>query len=609
MAKIQISTSNRVKKNRHYLPTTTVLTQDVAQIAPINILPTTPGDVFNIDLNMVSQSVPTAVKTFGAFHLRTFAFFVPHRVVFPRFEDYIARSADSSIDTRPFNFSWYNLMREVVGISLVGSSSSPELTFISSKYVYQTTNSVCDFDFSSWASDDSEYTGRFNFTAKGRALMKILQGVGYEIPKKLLKQASTSEMLYAILNYEYDALPLLSFGRFFYDYVYPSSYVTQQGFGFLFDGVAQMSVTEWLPKLLDLFFVPMEQDFFTSLWLRPNSKALGSGAQDVGSQTFSLDSNPNNNLYVSSSPSRSDVSVRQNSTSQSDFTLSASSLRWLESISDFVIRNNIGGTRFHEWMKAHFGFVTAPEDSVRSVFLKASNDSLNFSGVVANTGTETQLLGDRAGIGNCQGSMKLKFEAKEHGFLIFASMVVPSTAYYQGTKPWCRKISSPFDFYTPELDSVDMAPVPYSAVFSSYDRAGVDELAIQPTRLNDAFGFAPRYAEKYKVGWSFLNGDFRLGSRNVGKDAYHTFRNVLYGRDAQHRLGLDAQFLQADNQYNRIYAVAPEASDMEQLQDKIESIYLFNTVKYSSQLSIGDSMPIFDKSGRDVNIENGGTQI
>lgn len=272
---------------------------------------------------------------------------------------------------------------------------------------------------------------------------------------------------------------------------------------------------------------------------------------------------------------------------------------------DYVIRNNIGGTRFHEWMKAHFGWVSSEQDSNRSVFIKDFNSSLNFSQVVANTGTDSQLLGQTAALGQSSGSGRLKFEAKQHGYIIFVHMVVPSTAYYQGVKPWCKKLDSQFDFYTPELDSVGMEAIPRSEIFMSYDKMQDLKIA-DPALFNSAFGFAPRYADRLKRGNSFLNGDFRLSSRNTDLDAYHTFRDVLYNRT---NLALDAQFMEADNQYNRVFAYPLTAEDAEVGRDHIESMFIFESKRYSTASSIGDSMPIFNRSGQDVSLENGGTQL
>lgn len=603
--KINISTANKTKKTKFHLPTTTLTTANVAQIIPINILPAIPGDVFNVNLAEVSQSQPTVVKTFGAFHLKMFATFVPHKSVWREFENYMARDVDASLDVSPLTFSWLDLMGLLFGLNFQGDSA---VSVVGSTTDFATlSSSHSQFDDFSFVTNGTTSIS-FNLTAKGRALYKILVGLGYEIPHLVVLPSDPVQLASAPLYLKlYDALPLLSFGRFFYDWVFPSQYVTLQGFGYLFEySGAGQTVRVWLRDLLNLFFVPMEQDFWTSLWLYPNSRGLSSNGLSSVSEVnvFSPVSN------ALDGQSNVDTVRVQQSSSSNVTTFSSYALRWLEGISDYVIRNNIGGTRFHEWMKAHFGYVTNEQDSQRSQFLKMWTDSLRFSPVTSSVESGNYLLGDRVTQGNAQGQYKLKYEAKEHGFLIFGYMVVPSTDYYQGEKPWVRALGNPFDsFYVPELDSVGLEPIPRSAVYSSYDirdvPSGGNPNSVAPlSQFNGVFGFAPKYAQKYKVGYSYLNGDFRLPSRNVAAGAYHTFRNVLYGRT---NLALDAQFMQADNQYDRVFAFNPLNQD--ENYDKIESLFLFDVTKYSNMLSIGDSMPIFNKSGRDVTIDNGGANI
>ena len=605
--KVKISTANASKKTLHHLPSTHLTTQDVGQICPINILPTTPGDVFHIDLTQLSQSVPTAVKTFGAFYLRTFAFFVFYRVVFFKFEDFLSQSVDSSIDSAFPPFTLWHIYHAMFGMEgTVGtdvSFSSTTFAQLESRDTGTFGNGI-DAHFIVENPDVPQEDFKFRLTSKGRFLFKILVGLGYEIPLYL-----KSNELSHINNFRYSLLPLLSFARFFYDWVYPSSYVNQQGFGYLFDNNFSTNDRDLLIKILDVFFVPMEQDFFNSLWLKPNNVSAGSTRSPEHTVTF----DSSTTLKIGANNNSAYVRQKNSDYTSSPFestSMTSESLRWLENLSDFVVRNQIGGQRFREWMKAHFGFVTAPQDSHRSTFLKSFNDSLNFSAVTATSDSGSTLLGDRAGVGNSQGHGKMKFEALEHGFLMFASMVVPSTGYYQGMKPWCGEISSPFDFYTPELDNVGMEAVPYRQIFSSYQRPE-DSNALPVTRLNDAFGFAPRYTAMYKIGYDYLSGDFRLRSRNTNLDAFHTFRDVLWNRTSDNQLANDAQFKQADSQYDRIFAVNPieEQQYDNPMYDKIETMYLFDVKKYSSQLSVGDSMPIFNKSGRDVTLDNQGQQL
>lgn len=629
MSKINISTANGRKRNRHYIPSVTLTTSDVGSIQPINVIECMPGDHIDINMSQYSQSQPTAVRTFGSFDLKTYAFFVPAKTVWRHYEDWMVRSADVSIPaTEAPNIYLFEILNVLFGIyfnhSVGGyySKNTDYASFSDVLSVIGNSSSVPDY-----AADEKEYGSKYDFlfyttvkfggdtsymkrlfglklTAAGRLLMKVFRGLGYEIPMRIdlsnYNEGASPLKPHPLLNFKYSAVPLLCFGRIFYDYIYPSAYVQQQGFGEYFDKDSwDFGNDGYLDAFLKLFFVPMSQDFFNSLWLRLNAKAVGNGSP-VFPET-NVGPSLSNSLKAFSNDNGAGVSQ---STASNTLTLSAYGLRWLEDISDYVVRNQIGGTRFHEWMKAHFGWVSSDQDSNRSVFLKDFNSSLNFSQVVANTNTDTQLLGQTAALGQSSGSGRLKFEAKEFGYIIFLHMVVPVTAYYQGNKPFVNAITSQYDFYIPELDSVGMQPVPRHEVFFSYDR--MDDLSIADVaQANDVFGFAPRYADRLKRGVSTLNGDFRLSSRNTDLDAYHTFRDVLYGRK---NLALDAQFMEADNQYNRVFAY-PLTTPSDVKRDHIESFFMFDIKRYSSASSIGDSMPIFNKSGQDVSLENGGTQL
>lgn len=620
MAKININTANGRKRNKHYIPTVTLTTEDSGTLQPTNIIICQAGDHIDTTFNRVSQSQPTAVRTFGSFDLKSFAFFVPFKTVWRHYEDWAVSSVDATInvDHSP-TVNLMTILNVLCGLSYNEFQGGYIWSVTDTDYFNAESNIIANYSktyleidalstkYDFICRDRQGYTGG-HLTAKGRMLLKVLQGLGYELPKRFDLSGIPDDSSNPLYSMVYNAVPILSFARIFYDYIFPSAYVQQQGFGgffeqddwdfgsseagaFTFDGLCQM------------LFTPYSQDFFNALWLKPNSKSAGTGSSFFPSTPVLHPGTESgyDSLKIQSGENVSQVI--QNSSSNVN-TLSANALRWLEDVSDYVIRNNIGGTRFHEWMKAHFGWVSDDQDSNRSVFLKSFSSKLSFSPVTASTGSDSQLLGQMAANGLSNSSGRLKFEAKEDGFIIFLSMVVPSTAYYQGVKPWCNALNSRFDLYVPELDSVGMQPVPRSEVFFSYER--MHDVAIAPiAQHNNAFGFAPRYADLYKRGNSFLNGDFRLPTRNTDLDAYHTFRDVLYNRN---NLALDAQFLEADNQYNRIFAV-PLTDGEEVKREHIESLFLFDTNRYSTASSIGDSMPIFNRSGQSVNLDNGGTQL
>lgn len=621
MAKMKMSTAAPSRKSAHHIPTKHLTTLSLTDFRPTNIIPVRAGDRVHVNFFQKSYTKPLAVPTFGSFKIKTYSYFCPWRVIWRGYEGFIDDSADSSVPKTPIEFELRDLM-EII-LDAYGSGTGDYTGEYEEKHVAFAGQNTIPYpdthDFE--VLYDYETAGFvfrcWNLNAKGRRLFNILLSLGYQLPTRYALVVSSSEGGTGSAATEHipwqefapntwfllekkSALPLFAFGRFIYDYVYPSQYVQQQGFGFLFetDSFDVYDTEIWLSKLLDLVFVPYDQDFYTSLWLKPNSVGTGTGASSFG--PVGATTPAGGTLSLSSGENATGLEQGGVGT-----TLSAYALRFMEGISDFCMRNNIGGTRFHEYMKSHFGFVTTDQDHNRCTFLKSWTDTVNFTPVTAQTGAADQLLGDRAAKGDSSGAGSLRFEASEDGFLMFVTMVVPVTAYYQGEKPWCEHLSSRYQLYTPELDSVGLEPVPRSAVYAAFDSPSAG-FKVHPDTLRDAFGFAPRYARMYKIGHDYLTGDFRLGSRNNNLEAYHTFRDVLYGRN---NLALDAQFMSADNQYDRVYAQHGESAEIGSFEDKIESLFLFDVTKFSDMLSISDSLLIFNKSGREVTVDYQGTQI
>lgn len=630
MAKMNISTASPSKKAAFYVPTKHLTTLSLTDFRPTNIIPVRAGDRVHVNYFQKSYTKSLAVPTFGSFKIKTFAYFCPWRVIWRGYEGFISNTVDTTVPKTPISFELRDLMEILLGAYVEGNSdyvgeyeikegTMPSTVFdqLSPNEVYPNTHDFeVMYNFERSGSNTIIEIRCFNLNARGRRLFNILESLGYQLPTRyslyvLPWEATSSAQIgnewandpnWFLLKLK-DALPLFAFGRFIYDYVYPSQYVQQQQFGMLFetDSFEVTQAEQWLTKLLDLVFVPYEQDFFTSLWLKPNSVGTGTGASI---QSMANIANGAGSNVLSLLSSEDYTTIRQSSSGQTP-TITSYSLRLLESISDFCLRNNIGGTRFHEFLKSHFGFVTTDQDHNRCTYLKSWVDTVNFTPVTSTGEGDNILLGERAAKGDSSGNGSLRFEASEDGFLMFVTMVVPVTAYYQGEKPWCEALTSRFQLYTPELDSVGLEPVPRSAVYASFDAPDASK-KVNPASLNDMFGNCPRYARYYKVGHDYLTGDFRLGSRNNNLEAYHTFRDVLYGRD---NLALDAQFLSADNQYDRVYAQHGESAEIGSFEDKIETLFLFDVTKFSNMLSIGDSMPIFNKSGRDVTVDYQGTQI
>lgn len=662
MAKVSMRTANPRKKSRFDLSSTHITTMDFGKLVPTNIIDCVPGDNMKINYKMFSRMSPLVVPTFGSFQMRTRSFFVPYRLLTDSFENFMSQAKDISL---PSELPWVG-NTQLIDYFTIGASHessigaqdwTAEVGNIGTHGLAQLVGldgykGAYDFGASFFvqpnaelvASKNSSVTsstltvGYFNFTDKGRHLFQVLQSLGYSINWNRSDKT------------QFSLLPLLAYARVMYDWIYPSQYVQQQGFGSLFksetwhqgtlngsdpydlytmigSGSSQSAVIEELDRLFvnleyicEVFFSPADRDFFTNAWFSPNSV----GSEEFGTLEYSTDftkplSASDGGVSVYSRP----FGVGMNSLNfdksvpgepQASGINSATSLahRMMTRLSDFMLRNNIGGTRFLEFMKSHFGYTTQKQRMLYSTFLHSWVDEMNVQDVTATTGVEgQQLLGEMAGKGFISGSDGFSFDCDEHGLLIFISSIVPRTGYYQGRKPWTQHRKVNTDFYMPEFDSLGFEPIPNDALCADYNVGGISNTNGQNFPIpNGIFGYAPFYAHKYKHGNDFLTGDFRLGSRDNGLDSYHSFRRLAW-QDNNSRFTypkLDAEFLSIKpHEYDRIFALDPTRESVS--YDHFMVIFRYGVDAHRDMLSISDSMPFFEEEGRETTVEYGGNSL
>lgn len=574
------------------------------------------GERVHMQLNQFSRFSPLVAPTFGNFKIKTHAFWVPTRLVWHHYLEFLTDSLDASFDDikRPLNFS----LKDIIDAFDLASMLEEKATFTSANGYDKKGDGNPKYDLNMW--DDGNQSGKsYNFTMFGRIIFSSLQALGYSLPLYFMyDDKNESTPLYKWYHKEsYSLLPLLSFLRVFYDWIYPSQYVTQQGLGYFFlDDFAKdwyegktFNHSGYFVAMFPLLFNPYDKSFWTSLWAKPNQVAQnttsGRGQSNLGTlKSFASQEDLSHPyLYVRSSSNLGE-SINQQ-TFSTNLTLTADSLRWLEKVSDFVLRSNIGGTRVREFLKSHFGFVPSDVQSEVSNHLRTFVDNVVVQDVT-NMSATSAVLGEQGGKAYSNGNGSLKFEASERGMLIFVTQVVPMSAYYQGVDINARAINSRFDMYLPDFDAVSMEAVPRCALFNQY-RNYEDWQKVAYGSLNDVLGYAPRDAER-KIKRAILSGDFLFSSRNTGLESYHTYRDVLFGRN---NLAIDAKFLEADNQTQRIFAYMGEenANGLYAQYDKIFNEMYFNVTKYSHAQSISQSLPFFDEDGKRVSVSYEGDNI
>lgn len=192
--------------------------------------------------------------------------------------------------------------------------------------------------------------------------------------------------------------------------------------------------------------------------------------------------------------------------------------------------NGLGGTRYVEGVKTHFG-VNTPDGRVeRAEYLGGGKSSVVVSEVLqtAESSESGTPQGNLAGHGiSAQITNGFKRTFTEHGYLYCILSVMPRSSYSQGIDPmFFRK--NHLDFMTPEFAHLGYRPIPMKYLYTgAYMKDGevVDPSTTgavwTPTADPDAtFNYHAIYDElRYKP--STVHGTFR------GKESYWTLTRIF----------------------------------------------------------------------------------
>lgn len=169
-------------------------------------------------------------------------------------------------------------------------------------------------------------------------------------------------------------------------------------------------------------------------------------------------------------------------------------------LQEFLERNAVGGSRLTEIIRAHFGVRSPDARLQRAEFVGGSVNPVMFEAVYQNSATqENSPLGDFAGRAMSVGGQKpIKFYAKEHG-IFMGIMVIRPRPEYQNITPrrLLHGLNDKFDFFWPDLAHIGEQPILNRELYTS--GSSVD---------NQVFGYTPRYNE-YRFHASETHGEMK----------------------------------------------------------------------------------------------------
>lgn len=219
-------------------------------------------------------------------------------------------------------------------------------------------------------------------------------------------------------------------------------------------------------------------------------------------------------------------------------------LRRAIKVQEWREKNARGGARYNEQIYSHFGVRSSDARLQRPEFLGACSMPISISEVLQsseNTNTDGTPLGEMAGHGiSARGALlcKKKF-FEEHGYVHVLMCCLPRTGYMQGMDRGDLRFDK-FDYYWPEFAHIGEQAITQQELFFSQDIR----------ENNSVFGYTPRYAE-YQFMSDTVAGEFRrnLKSWHMARDLENPKLNGTFVTANPTTRIFATQYMDVENMY------------------------------------------------------------
>lgn len=206
----------------------------------------------------------------------------------------------------------------------------------------------------------------------------------------------------------------------------------------------------------------------------PIDIAYKSPAQNLDSlgdpaQAGQLDVDANGNIGNSNQPLAGVIdNIEEGSTG-----MTVENIRWAVRMQEWLERNARAGSRYVESIFTHFGVVSDDLRHMRPQFIGGGQQPVVVSEVLQTSETNAEVTpqGTMAGHGISIGSQnRFNGKFKEHGYVIGIMSVMPRTAYSQGLDKHWTKFSN-FDYFWPEFAQLGEQEIKTSELYLDWEAA------------------------------------------------------------------------------------------------------------------------------------------
>lgn len=440
--KIRIS---RPKRNKFDLSAEKKLSFNMGKLIPIFLQEILPGDSFRVNSEIFIRMAPMIAPVMHRVNVFTHYFFVPNRLVWDEWEDFITGGREGTSTPSVPNFNASDVAATATPGSLLDFLGVPTLPSVSNEVAFSA------LPFRAYSLIWDEYYRDQNLLASidvSKASGNIPAGA--ELTKITALRDRAWEK-----DYFTSALPWAQRGP---EVTMPSdAQVTYK------TPTIVTSPTPVTPSNPVVVTSPSGNDAFI----------------DGGTGSMIVDNIESVEMQVTINELRRSIKLQE----------------WLE-------KNARGGARYIEQILSHFGVISSDARLQRPEYLGGGKQPIVISEVtssaMATDGVDTLPQGNMAGHGVSFGKTNgFKKTFEEHGFVIGMMSVLPRTSYQQGVPKYLSRFDK-LDYYWPEFAHLGEQEILNKEIF--YNGVGADPEAV--------WGYQSRYAE-YKYGCSMVHGDFK----------------------------------------------------------------------------------------------------
>lgn len=487
----------RPKRNVFNLSYENKLTMNMGELVPIMCMPIVPGDKFRVNTEALVRLAPLVAPMMHRVNVYTHYFFVPNRLVWDQWEDFITKGIDGedtpvlpylhllentsliATQSKLVNYFGDSSLWDYLGLPSLAGIGSVSYSDLKARngVVVPTGFKVSALPFRAYQLIYNEYYRDQNLTDPVQFGLGGGSVSGIELASLLALRRRAWEK-----DYFTSALPWLQRGP---EVTVPIN-GGQTGLDVYYQSPGAKKGQVWRDQL--------GRDWDLGAVYDPALIAYPGQKPDQGQYVATkVGGNANDNFAPQLDPNGTlKVDVDEMGVSIQDLRTSNALQRWFE-------RNARGGSRYIEQILAHFGVRSSDARLQRPQFLGGGKMPIAVSEVLQTSSTNaTSPQANMAGHGISAGvNNGFKHFFEEHGYVIGLMSILPRTGYQQGVPRDFTKFDN-MDFYFPEFAHLSEQEIKNQELYVSND----------PTYNEGTFGYTPRYAE-YKYHESEAHGDFR----------------------------------------------------------------------------------------------------